>query len=124
MGGMNDFRDQHLIRTPEEISSLISQYRSSGLGLARFARKQGIPAGRLHYWVYQKAPEVSNQPRSKSVKSAMAPMFQEVKLTSGTPVIESWAAEVHLPRGIAVRFSPAATAEWIGSVVQALQRPC
>jgi len=106
------------------MAAIISQYRSSGLGLERFARKQGIPVGRLHYWVYQKAPEVSKQPRTKSVKPAVAPMFQEVKLTSGTPVIESWAAEVRLPRGIAVRFSPAATAEWIGSVVQALQRPC
>jgi hypothetical protein len=106
------------------MAAIISRYRSSGLGLERFAREQGIPAGRLHYWVYQKAPGSANKPRSKSVKPAVAPMFQEVKLTSATPVIESWAAEVHLPRGLAVRFSPAATAEWIGSVVQALQRPC
>ena len=32
-----------------------------------------------------------------------------------------WAAEVALPGGIAVRFSASASAEWIGSVVQALQ---
>jgi hypothetical protein len=51
-------------------------------------------------------------------------MFQEFKLPTGTPLVESWVAEVNLPRGIAVRFSRAATAEWIGSVVRALQRSC
>jgi hypothetical protein len=94
---MNDLRNRHSIRTSAAIAAIISQYRSSGLGLERFAREQGIPAGRLHYWIYQKAPGLSNKPRSKPVKPAVAPMFREVKLTSGTPVIESWAAEVHLP---------------------------
>ncbi|MCK7516197.1 MAG: hypothetical protein MZV70_77605 [Desulfobacterales bacterium] len=53
-----------------------------------------------------------------------APVFQEIKLTSAPPSIERWAAEVRLPTGMAVRFSPGASAQWIGSVVQALQRPC
>jgi hypothetical protein len=121
---MNDARNQHSIPTAEEIAAIISRYRCSGLGLERFARQQGIPAGRLHYWIYQKASDASTKARSKSAKPAVGSMFQEVKLTSGTPLIESWAAEVHLPRGIAVLLSPAATAEWIGSVVQALLRPC
>jgi hypothetical protein len=29
-----------------------------------------------------------------------------------------------LPKGLAIRFSAAAMPAWIGSVVQALQRPC
>ena len=121
---MNGARNQHSIPTAEEIAAIISRYRCSGLGLERFARQQGIPAGRLHYWIYQKGPGASGQPRPKPAQPAVGPIFQEVKLAAGTPVIESWAAEVHLPRGLAVRFSQAATAEWIGSVVQALQRPC
>ena len=56
--------------------------------------------------------------------SASKPVFQELKVATMLPVIDSWVAEVNLPGGLAVRFSQKATAEWIGSVVQALRRPC
>jgi hypothetical protein len=52
------------------------------------------------------------------------PVFQEVKVATMLPGVVNWAAEVSLPRGLAVRFSQTAPVEWIGSVVQALQRPC
>ena len=52
------------------------------------------------------------------------PVFQELKVATMLPVIDSWGAEVNLPGGLAVRFSQKAAAEWIGSVVQALRRPC
>ena len=51
-------------------------------------------------------------------------MFQELKVATMLPVVDGWVAEVNLPGGLAVRFSQKATAEWIGSVVQALRRPC
>lgn len=111
-------------RTAQEIAATISRYRASGLGLERFALEQGIPPGRLHYWLYQKQPGEGARRRVHSAKPAGAPVFQEIKLTSAPPPVESWAAEVRLPTGMAVRFSPAASAQWIGSVVQALQRPC
>jgi hypothetical protein len=94
------------------------------MGLERFARERGIPPGRLHYWLYQKQSGEAARRRLHSAKPVEAPVFQEIKLTSAPPPVESWAAEVHLPTGMAVRFSPAANAQWIGSVVQALQRPC
>lgn len=112
------------IRTAEEIAATIARYRASGLGLVRFAREQGIPPGRLHYWLYQKQPDEGARRKVHSAKPAGAPVFQELKLTSATPPVESWAAEVRLPTGMAVRFSPVASAQWIGSVVHALQRPC
>jgi transposase-like protein len=121
---MKNDRNHHSLQTSAEITALISRYRRSGVGLARFAREHGIPAGRLHYWVYQKQASASARPPSRPTRAAVAPIFQEVKLTAQTPLVESWAAEVDLPHGGAVRFSPAATAEWIGSVVQTLQRPC
>jgi hypothetical protein len=34
---------------------MIARYRASGLGLKAFALEEGLPPGRLHYWVYQKA---------------------------------------------------------------------
>jgi hypothetical protein len=121
---MKSDRNHPATRTAPEIAATITRYRASGLGLERFAREQGIPPGRLHYWLYQKQPGEVARRRLPSAKPAGAPIFQEIKLTSAPPSVESWAMEVHLPTGMAVRFSPAASAQWIGSVVQALQRPC
>ena len=111
---------EHSVCSPQEMRVLISRYRTSGLGLKRFARERGIPAARLHYWVYQKS-------RSKAGKySPMvpAPVFQEVKIAACIPPAGSWAAEISLPKGLAIRFSAAALPAWIGSVVEALQGPC
>jgi len=37
-----------------EIANVIARYRASGLGLKTFALEEGLPPGRLHYWIYQK----------------------------------------------------------------------
>jgi hypothetical protein len=121
---MKSARTHPATRTAAEIAATITRYRASGLGLERFAREQGIPPGRLHYWLYQKQPSEVARRRVPAAKPAGAPVFQELKLTSAPPPVASWAAEVQLPTGLAVRFSPAANTQWIGSVVQALQRPC
>ena len=107
----------------EAISALIARYRGSGLSLAKFARIEGLPPGRLHYWIYQKHRfgAVVRAPGGGS--SAAAPAFQEVRLATGLGLV-SWAAEVSLPAGLAVRFSATAAPGWVGAVVQALQRPC
>ncbi len=122
-----DLRERAVTHYPsdraEAIGDLIGRYRGSGLSLRDFARAEGLPPGRLHYWVYQKhgrsaAAERLNRP------SPAAPVFQEVKLASGLSLVPSWAAEVSLPRGVAVRFSTTAEPAWISAVVQALHRPC
>ena len=107
----------------ETIAALIGRYRRSGLSLRDFARAEGLPPGRLHYWLYQKhrPSAVANRPRGSR---PAVPAFQEVKLASGLSLVTSWAAEVSLPTGVAVRFSATALPAWIGAVVQALQRPC
>jgi hypothetical protein len=104
--------------TPEEIAGWVSRYRASGLGLQHFAREQGLAATRLHYWVYRRG-----RPRPARPDSGL-PLFQEVKLPEGLPFRSNWAAEISLPEGLAARFSAAAPPVWIGSVVQALRRPC
>ena len=106
-----------------EIANIIARYRASGLGLKAFASKEGLPPGRLHYWIYQK-PTGTTGHRPSQATLAVAPVFQEVKLPSRPEWGYGWAAEVGLPGGLAVRFSASASAEWISSVVQALQRPC
>jgi len=99
---------------------LIGRYRASGLALKDFAREQGLPPGRLHYWLYQKHRPTA--PTNSEV--AAGPLFQEIKLAGSAALVPGWAAEVSLPRGMTVRFSTAAQPGWIGAVVQALQRPC
>ena len=107
--------------SPTEISKVLARYRRSGLGVVQFAQEHGIPPGRLHYWIYQKGRTRRNEPQRVSLSK---PVFQELKVATMLPAMDSWAAEVNLPGGLAVRFSQKATAEWIGSVVQALHRPC
>lgn len=118
---MNNGTDRHQQFSPTEISKVLARYRQSGLGVLQFARAEGIPAGRLHYWIYQKGRTRRNEPRRVSVSK---PLFQELKVETMLPVVDGWVAEVNLPGGLAVRFSQKATAEWIGSVVKTLRQPC
>jgi hypothetical protein len=106
------------VYTPKQIAGWIARYQTSGLGLKRFGQQHGIPANRLHYWVYQKR-------RSLPMHSLPAiPVFQEVKLPPCLPGTDRWAAEVSLARGLVIRFSAGTSPSWMGSVVEALQRPC
>jgi hypothetical protein len=118
---MNNGTHQHRDFSSQEITKVLARYRSSGLGAMQFAQEQRIPPGRLHYWIYQKGRTRPHRPLRRSVS---APAFQEVPMATMLPGVIHWAAEVSLPGGVAVRFSRAATAQWIGSVVQVLQRPC
>ncbi len=106
-----------------DICDIIARYRASGLGLKAFALKEGLPPGRLHYWIYQRPTRTAGH-RPSQAPLSVAPVFQEVKLPSRPEWGYGWVAEVGLPGGMAVRFSASASAQWIGSVVQALQRPC
>ena len=104
--------------TLEEIAEWITRYRASGFGLRAFGGRHGIPAGRLHYWLYQKGHSKPSKPMSA------VSAFQEVRLPEGLSLPANWAAEVSLSRGVAVRFSAAAAPGWMGGVVAALHRPC
>ena len=108
----------------EAIPALIGRYRRSGLSLRDFARTEGLPPGRLHYWLYQKHRRSVAPDKPTGSNAAAAPAFQEMRLTNSLSLVTSWAAEVSLPAGLAVRFSATAAPGWVGAVVQALQRPC
>jgi hypothetical protein len=120
---MKSHRVASLNGSSKEIADIIARYRASGLGLKAFALEEGLPPGRLHYWLYQKPAEVTSQRATQPIAAA-APVFQEVELPSRSDWGCAWVAEVGLPGGIAVRFSASASAQWIGSVVQALKPPC
>ncbi len=107
-----------------EIANIIARYRASGLGLKAFALNEGLPPGRLHYWIYQKPTGTTGHRPTQARPATSAPVFQEVKLPSRPEWGHGWAAEIGLPGGLAVRFSASASAEWVGSVVQALKQSC
>jgi hypothetical protein len=120
---MKSERHTNINESAEEIAAIISRYRASGLGLEAFAGENGIPLGRLQYWIYQKYARRANQRLPATSPLAISPVFQEIKLPS-MPPSGNWATEVSLGGGMAVRFSASASAQWIGSVIEALQRPC
>jgi hypothetical protein len=121
---MKSHLDRSLHASSNEIATIIARYRASGLGLKAFAVEEGLPPGRLHYWIYQKPAQVPGRRPTQPTPAAAAPVFQEVRLPSRPEGGGGWVAEVGLPGGMVVRFSARASAPWIGSVVQALQRPC
>jgi hypothetical protein len=114
----------HIRPSCQEAAAILSRYRASGLGLTRFAREEGIPAGRLHYWLYQKHRAGGRRRSARGEALVSAPVFQEVKLAGCLPPSSGWAVEIRLPNGLVTRFNPATSPVWIGAVVQALQRPC
>jgi transposase-like protein len=121
---MKDANNHDSIRPTQERAAVVAAYRQSGLGLKRFAREHGIHPGRLHYWVYQKHPAPKPRPSVQKLRADRPAVFQELKLQPSSGLLQGWAAEVSLARGLNVRFSGTASPDWIGAVVQALQRPC
>jgi hypothetical protein len=121
---MKDRNKNHRISTSKDMAVVVAAYRQSGLSLQEFARERGIRPGRLHYWVYQKNHPIKPRSLVRELGADPAPIFQEVKFESGSALLASWAAEVNVARGLNIRFSGTASPEWIGAVIQALQRPC
>ena len=103
-----------------QISAMVARYRASGESLELFARKKGIPHGRLHYWIYGRKQRKAGKMRS----AAAQPLFHEVKLKAAVPESSLWAAEVGLPGGFTVRFGASVTPAWLREVVQELRRAC
>jgi len=116
-------RDQHAPPSSRDIPALIASFRESGLGLEGFARKHGIPPGRLHYWLYQKYRTLGAKPSRNGSGADPGPMFQEVKLDPSA-WMANWAAEVSLESHLSIRLSATAEPAWIGAVIQALRRSC
>ncbi|RPJ54021.1 MAG: hypothetical protein EHM23_29800 [Acidobacteria bacterium] len=108
----------------QEVADVISRYHASGLGLKRFAQEEGIPTGRLHYWLYQKHRAGGPRRLEPDIERVSAPAFQEVKLAGCLPTSAGWAVEISLPNGVTTRFNAAISPVWIGAVVRNLQSPC
>ena len=99
-----------------EIADCVVRYQASGKGLRQFAEQAGLPAHRLHYWVYQKKGPDRAHGRPE-------PVFQEMALP-GILHGGHWAAEIQTPNGLLVRVGSDADPTWIGAIVAKVHRPC
>jgi hypothetical protein len=115
--------NHHPVQSSRDIQALIASFRQSGLSLERFARGHRIPPGRLHYWLYEKYRRSGEKPSRNGPEADPAPVFQEVRVDPSA-LMASWAAEVSLDNKLSIRFSCTARPDWVGAVVQALQRSC
>jgi hypothetical protein len=107
----------------EEISAWVERYRASSLGLRRFAEENGIPVQRMRYWVYGQPEAQASEVETEETPVQVAPVFQEIKLPASLAQ-QSWALEVSVPNGVAIRFENLPQPAWLGSLVKALRRPC
>ena len=118
-------RNHHsLTAINKEMVAVVAAYRESGVSLEKFARERGIRSSQLHYWVYQKNRKAKPRSLAKDPSAGRRAAFQEVKLEAASALLPSWAAEVSLTQGLNVRFNGTARPDWIGAVIQSLQRPC
>ena len=102
--------------TQQEREQLVAKYQASGLTQREFAQQHGVKLGTFQQWVYR--PRLPH-PIARRKK----PGFQEVSLTE-VPFLNGWAAELQLPRGVALRLNSHANAQWIGALVQKLGQIC
>jgi len=113
----NDSRSSKRPRfTDQEREKLIAEYRASGQGQREFAQQQGIKVGTLRQWIYRLRLPQRIVRRNKRA-------FQEVPIAE-VAFLNSWAAELQLPRGVALRLNSHPSAQWIGDLVQKLGQIC
>ena len=102
--------------THQEREKLIAEYHASGLAQREFAQRQGIKVGTFRQWIYRPRSPLPMAPRKKAE-------FQEVSI-SEVAFLNSWAAELQLPRGVTLRLNSQASAQWIGALIQKLSQIC
>jgi hypothetical protein len=95
---------------------LVAKYQTSGLTQREFAQQHRVKLGTFQQWIYR--------PRSPDpIARRKPPAFQEVSITE-VPFLNRWAAELELPRGVALRLNCHPSAEWVGALVQQLGQIC
>ncbi|MEI8139273.1 MAG: hypothetical protein WCI03_05320 [bacterium] len=86
-----------VLRTAEQRQELMAGYKSSGLGMTAFCRREGVSLSTFSHWLN---PRVKVK-RSRSIRPEKPPMkFTEVKMALGgaAPI------EVELPGGARIRI--------------------
>ncbi len=104
--------------TPAEAQGVLSEWKRSGLPLARFARQRGYGPQRLQWWKGKLAV-------SAGTERARMPRFVPVELSAPMPAVASertprW-IEIALPEGVRLRVPEGVEAGSVGRLVAALR---
>ena len=94
-------------RSAERWLELVSEFKGSGQTQKEFARRHGVNAGSLWYWL-----------RRKGCDGAVR--FAEVKVGGVGEAEVGGVVEAVLAGGVILRFPPGVEARYVGAVVRAV----
>ena len=115
--------------TPDQAQRVLRAQQRSGLTVYAFARRVGIPSGRLYKWRQrlhplgheELAPTETASP--EALPAAFVPL-QLVALPPQSPELPSACAELVHPSGLRVRLGPQTPVAWLPVLAQAQRAPC
>jgi transposase-like protein len=97
--------------SPEQIQAYLDAFSQCQLSATEFCRQHQIGYATFQRWRQGRASAISAKPR-----------FASVPL--GSLLAQSWAVEVTLPNGCALRLQTEMSPDWVASVLEALRRSC
>jgi len=110
--------------------ALVEEHRRSGVSLAEFCRKRGIPRGSLSCWKHKLSRERKTG-TAAATSTPTRPVFVPVRIAPPRPPARAadpggqvWGdgeLDIVLGRGRLVRVRGPVDVQWLGRVVQALE---
>ena len=111
MSATHAIRRRHYTR--EQREDFVVRFRSSGLSLSEFARRNNLKLPTLYQWIQQGKPG----------PGSAAPVFQEILLSPSRPS-PAWTAELSVGSDLILRLGSATTPEFLAQLLQQLRRSC
>ena len=106
--------------TERRMEKLLAAQERSGLTLAEFARRRGVPDGRLRWWKHELG-------RRRAARGSEGPVqFVPLQVT-GRPSVALAPRDgvmVELPRGIRIHVPPGTSGEELREILEAVRRSC
>ena len=112
---IKNIRSKYLTRrTPEEVQTLVHEYRKSGLTQREYAQQVGVALSTVARWVRGG----STRPHARRSK----PKFVEVEMSAAHPVGSDGVYQIDLPGGVRLRAEGAWQPERMQQLLSILQR--
>ena len=93
-------------RTAEEWRKLLSEYHASGEGVGIFCQRHKVNVSTLYYGLSKEAKDTKGVPKLLPVIEYESPSLDSVEIT--------------LPKGVTLRFSPGASANYVASIIKSV----
>ena len=95
-------------RRQEEWQTLLTEYRASKESVGVFCKRHKISDSSLYYWLG----------RDKELRPNQVGMLPVVVASEAKPIVDR--AELVMPKGIILRFSPGTSARYMVDIIKAL----